>query len=113
MFGGDSGTSLKSGEWETLEERSVDIWKSKEHKFTVLPAKSDSEVLFFRINTQVIYRFALAQVGCRSKEYNRNLHMFHNLFISESFISKRLLFKDGVSSFFKVLVNCIWITTAQ
>ena len=43
-------------------------------KVTVLPAKSDSDVIFClqsyegfiidRINTQVIYRFTLAQVEC-------------------------------------------------
>ena len=58
------------------------------HIFTVLPAKSDSCVMFClqsyqgviidislvyksfpqdKINTQVIYRFELAQVGCTSK----------------------------------------------
>ena len=49
------------------------IFKFEQVRNTVLPAKSDSEVFFclqsylgLRINTQVIYRFALAQVMCTS-----------------------------------------------
>ena len=83
----DSNLQLITSKWTYYESRKHLITVKLSPLFTVLPAKSESEVMFRlqsylglridrslvyqsypqdRINTHVIYRFALAQMECTS-----------------------------------------------